>query len=163
MPEELFPTHDPWAVYHSGMPEVSLLLHQKDSFRRALLGRYYRTLNLDACALDFTELEQIVSDKPYSLGVGEVLARTKEKINLRKGQLCQDCSIEEDLRQVVSQSPATEPEAIGSPAWIAVQAGLARLYVESKRYSDAAAIYQRLLACAEQFPEAQRGLKMINA
>ena len=117
----------------------------------------------DVVHFDFPELEKIVSDKPYGPQVDEVLARIKEKIDLRKEQLSQNGSVEEDIRQVISQSPTTKPEAIGSPAWMAVQAGLARLYVESKRYTEEAEIYQHLQTYSEKFPEVQRGLKMIAA
>ena len=110
--------------------------------------------------VDFHDVEKVSTGWPYGAQVREILARLNEKINTKRIEVEQrPSSVEEDLKQVIEEYPREDGTI--NWAWIGAHAGLARLYNEEKRWSEAKTTYLLLQKEGERFPEAHLGLEKI--
>jgi tetratricopeptide (TPR) repeat protein len=87
--------------------------------------------------------------------LNDVQNGVKVQIRSRMAEIAQHpLSAEEELEQLLVSRP---PGDAGSWLSIGARAGLARLHVEEKRWSDAVTAYQFLHQQTDQFPEARLG------
>jgi len=120
-----------------------------------------RQLN-DIISIDFREIEKASSSWPHDAQVREVLGRMRKKISIREDQLSREDTVEEEIKRVIGDLQFLSQRETENWAWIGAHAGLARFYLENKRWSEAAAVYQLLQQYPEQFPEARNGLEVIS-
>ena len=85
------------------------------------------------------------------------LRRIRRQAEKCRRRLEQPQSLEEELYRVI-RKPAGE-QATESNAWLAVQAGLARMRSETGKWDEAGNIYLQILELPERFPEARIGLE----
>ncbi len=112
-------------------------------------------------------LEKYLSQWPHGEQVRAVLERVTPRIKAQRDKLLgarphsatdEIAQAEQELKKVIEASE--RGEATDEWAWIGAHAGLARLYIGSKRWSEAAQIYQQLLQEEfDRFPEAHLGLE----
>jgi tetratricopeptide (TPR) repeat protein len=111
--------------------------------------------------IDFSIMKKVSATLPYGAQVYKILDRLQEKINIRSKEIEQSRSREDELRRVVETN--LPKDGTINWAWLAAQAGLARLYTERGLWDNAKEVYQSLQYQREQFPEAQIGLEKVRS
>ncbi len=106
---------------------------------------------------DLYIIEKSSANWPHGAQVGEVLARIKEKLKIRRNQVKQRASVEGELEEIIERYPPEEGKINWS--WIGAHAGLARFYREENRWGEAAETYLLLQREGKRFPEALNGLE----
>jgi tetratricopeptide (TPR) repeat protein len=109
--------------------------------------------------IDLPELERSVAKAPYAKQVHNILKQAKKCIQSRRSMIKNPGSATAELEQWLTQLGTAE--SVGSWAWIAANAGLARLYAKSDRWEKAISIYETLQQFPDLFPEAKIGLQTI--
>jgi tetratricopeptide (TPR) repeat protein len=171
-----------WAAYNLGKVEQAI-----EIFKRALEdvpqdGNLYRNLGLcylvqndlaqgeeylnkgidlaknvremdDLLKMDFTEFKKASKEWHAGAQVLQVLDGASDRARKRRSEVERLPSPEEELRTIEPK----RAEQTSSWSGIGIDAGLARLYTE-QRPSEALAIYRRLQASRDRFPEARVGL-----
>jgi tetratricopeptide (TPR) repeat protein len=104
----------------------------------------------------FRDLEKTIPTRPDGDNLRHALDRLKKQVEERKAELAQRPSATFELEQIVKELERKEKS--DDWAWIGAQAGLARLYADEERWSEAAVIYQLMQKESKRFPEAHIGL-----
>ena len=139
----------------------------EDKLRKLKEGRrnLYRGIGLaintreidDLLKLDLSDLEKSPDIWAEDEQHHSSLRRIRRQAEKRRCRLEQPQSAEEELSKVIRK--LSGEQATESHAWLAAQAGLARMRFETGKWDEAGKIYQQLLERPERFPEARIGLE----
>ena len=104
-------------------------------------------------------LETTSKDWPHSKEVAGIFQRIRAQIVARAVELQLPPSPADELKKALDRAPLAEGP--GDWRWIAVHAGLGRLYTEAKQYDAAATAYRELSKHRDKFPEAGVGRRRV--
>jgi tetratricopeptide (TPR) repeat protein len=125
---------------------------------------------LDNLSIELSFLEEILPAKDHppqnTAAMLEQLQKFKAAVTAKRKELenQQGVALDErkaaiaELTHLLNQEPESQ---VGSQSWLAIEAGLGRLYLEENQLEQAEIAYRQLQKYLDQFPEARLGLEKV--
>ncbi len=117
----------------------------------------------DLLAVELPTLETTSKGWSHQAQVVGIFQRIRDQIMARRDVVRLPLSPEKELKQAIDAPARADVPGDDGWRWIAIQAGLGRMYAEGKQYDDAAAAYRELSKLHDKFPEAGIALVRIAA
>ncbi len=154
------PTQDPY--FNLGLCYLTQSeLKRGEEYPLEGIRRMKSGFQLDDLKPDFEDIEKLIATQPperWAL-VQKIYKRLKQAVKKQRIKLQEPLSADDELKQVIKKYP--RDSKAGKWGWLGAHAGLGRIYMEEKRWDEAAKTYRLLLKESTLFPEARVGLETV--